>query len=251
MPGLIIPDQDNNTLGFFKFYLNDGSGEQDMGTIIAGKLTYGKKVFDIYDGSTYNPTARNIFTEPPLWTVSLIDAHPTIMAILLGYDTSDVSAGTQAVSAEAVTLGLKDIWKSLSHGQGTESPISDVVVNGVGGTPTYVENTDYKVDYAGGRVAALTPLASTSVEIDYKYTTQDAKKISIGKGRIDKTYAVRAVHTFPDKETWTIIIYKANIISSFDAAFQLEPHMSFPFEISGLQDDTHSNEEFGYFEITT
>jgi hypothetical protein len=93
-----------------------------------------------------------------------------------------------SVSDEDVTADL-DAWVSLDYKRVTPGT---VVVTSDGGGTTYVEGTDYVVDYAGGQLKALSAgdiSDGASLDVDYSYTAiRKGEMAAIERGEINLTY---------------------------------------------------------------
>jgi len=262
------PNDGNKTVGYVDAYFDPGTGEVSLGTVTAIGIVIPKINIPIYNQGK-NVRSRIQFNEPPVISNRFSDIHWQNIQHLLGLAATDESAGTQQVTDEDV--GSPDItggedhehgyWVSLAHGAGSESPISDVVVEPNGGGAAYTEGTDYIVDYAGGRLSFPNGSSigdSVTLDVDYKYTTQDAKTIQITGGPIDTTGKFRGTHQFRDGRLFTCVIWKVNITGDFDATFVAQADaeaMTMPIEFSALEDpdhlDANSNPVFGYWTMET
>lgn len=99
--------------------------------------------------------------------------------------------GTEATVTQVATpvvdeprTGYKDRWMqlgaSLTNPTGVRA-VSSVVVTGVGGTPTYVLNTDYELDAAMGRIRPITAGAITdglALLVDYTPAANSRTRIA-------------------------------------------------------------------------
>ncbi len=97
-----------------------------------------------------------------------------------GYSTS--------VTDEVVTGGAEDTWYALDFGRIT--PGSVTVTSNPAGT-TYVEGTDYVIDYAAGRIKFLTggSINTNDVLVDYSYTAiRKGEMAVIERGKITLSY---------------------------------------------------------------
>ena len=86
-------------------------------------------------------------------------------------DTATLAQTGSTVTAEEIASVLQGRYYALANRQ-----VSLVTMTGTGGTPTYVENDDYKVDAVTGRIyivegGAITD--GTDIEVDYTYGTID------------------------------------------------------------------------------
>lgn len=95
----------------------------------------------------------------------------------LGND-SDVSVTGAAVTDESITA-LLDAWVPLAHFN-LDDTVSVVVTTDPAGT-TYVEDTDYEVDYVNGMIKCLSTGAISQDEallVDYTYQSSSGYKIT-------------------------------------------------------------------------
>lgn len=93
------------------------------------------------------------------------------LAMALFGDTATLAQTGSTVTAEEIASVLQGRYYALANRQ-----VSLVTMTGTGGTPTYVENDDYKVDAVTGRIyivegGAITD--GTDIEVDYTYGTID------------------------------------------------------------------------------
>ncbi|MGW8177525.1 MAG: phage tail tube protein [bacterium] len=85
------------------------------------------------------------------------------------YGTGSTVAAS-SVADENIT-GYHDKWTALS-----KVDVSSVAVAGSGGTPSYVENTDYVVDTAAGAIKVLSTGSisdGATLEVDFDYAAQE------------------------------------------------------------------------------
>jgi len=107
-----------------------------------------------------NLVAANVFD------VGTIETSPT----RLYYETTTGESGYAVdVTDEVETAGAEDTWYSLSHGRIT--PGSVTVTSNPAGT-TYVEGTDYVINYADVKIKALTAgsINANDLLVDYSYS---------------------------------------------------------------------------------
>lgn len=105
-----------------------------------------------------NLVSANIFD------VGVIATSPT----RLYYEVTTGETGyAVTVTDEVVTGGAEDVWYDLAHGRIT--PATVVVTSNPAGT-TYVEGTDYVINYADGKIKFLTPgsIGANDVLVDYQ-----------------------------------------------------------------------------------
>jgi hypothetical protein len=105
-----------------------------------------------------NLVAANIFD------VGVIETSPT----RLYYETTTGETGyAVTVTDEVVTGGAEGVWYDLAHGRITPGTV--VVTSNPAGT-TYVEATDYVINYADGKIKFLEPgsIGANDVLVDYQ-----------------------------------------------------------------------------------
>lgn len=108
-----------------------------------------------------NLVAANIFD------VGTIETSPTH----LFYETTTGESGYSVdITDEEVTGGEEGVWYSLAHGRIT--PASVTVTSNPAGT-TYVEGTDYVINYADGKIKFLAAgsIGANDVLVDYSYSS--------------------------------------------------------------------------------
>jgi len=105
--------------------------------------------------------AANIFD------VGTIETSPT----RLFYETTTGESGYAVdITDEVEVAGAEEVWYNLSHGRIT--PGSVTVTSNPAGT-TYVEGTDYVLNYADGKIKALSAgsIGANDVLVDYSYSS--------------------------------------------------------------------------------
>lgn len=117
---------------------------------------------------------RTILTEllPTLVATSIfdvqsVDATPIVN---IGYETYQNETGVALTVTDEAVTSHDDTWVSLAHQHLTFGTV--VLTSSPAGT-TYIEDTDYVVDYLGGRVMTLAGGAindATALLIDYGYS---------------------------------------------------------------------------------
>lgn len=115
--------------------------------------------------------------KPASVSITLNDLKVENLAMVLFGDISDINITGAAVTAEALTASL-DKWVELDYRNITAL---SVTVTDSTGVTTYVEGTDYEVDYSLGMVMALSAGAITASEallVDYTYGNLTGKKIA-------------------------------------------------------------------------
>lgn len=91
------------------------------------------------------------------------------LAMALFGDNATLDQTGASVTDESITGVLQDRFYDLS-----KRSVSNVVVTGTGGTPTYVAGTDYYVDTVAGRIYIIVGGAitdGTDILVDFDYAT--------------------------------------------------------------------------------
>lgn len=130
---------------------------------------------------------------PSLVAANIFDTGVTdVSPMRLFFETFSGETGysTSIGSSETVALTLQDTWYDMAHGRVTPGT---VVVKNVAENTTYVENTDYAINYAEGKIKSLTGgsiLAATSIHITaYSYTAiRQGEMAPIERGKITLSY---------------------------------------------------------------
>jgi hypothetical protein len=116
-----------------------------------------------------------------IFDVGIMNASPE----LLYFETFTGESGyTGSVANEVVTGGAEGVWYALDHGRITPGTV--VVTSNPAGT-TYVEDEDYQIDYAAGRIRFLTAgdIGANDVLVDYDYTAiRQGEMAPIERGKI-------------------------------------------------------------------
>lgn len=120
-----------------------------------------------------------------IFDVGVIDTSPT----RLYFEAFSGETGyTDTVTDEVVTGGAEETWYDLAYGRVTPGTV--VVTSNPAGT-TYVEGTDYVIDYAAGRIKFLTAgsINTNDVLVDYGYTAvRKGEMAVIERGKITLSY---------------------------------------------------------------
>jgi hypothetical protein len=122
-------------------------------------------------------TATVAIPKPSELKVKIANFDRTSLAMALMGDDADLSTGGGTITDEVVT-GKLGSYADLAHRNLTAA---SVVVTNSGATVTYVENTDYTINYALGMLMAITGGAITADEalkIDYAYGAISGFKVS-------------------------------------------------------------------------
>lgn len=136
--------------------------------------------------------------------VVMKSAKPAHLVRAIGGAVTTKAAGS--ASAEAVK-GYHDKFTPLAH-----IKVSAVVVNGSGGTPTYVKDTDYTEHLAEGMIETLSTGSITeglALEIDYDYAAQ--KHITANPVDQDLVLICPAINRARDSKRGRLTLYKINL----------------------------------------
>lgn len=129
-------------------------------------------------------------------------------ALALMGDVSALAQGSGSVSAEAVAGVLQGYYYKLAYRQ-----VSAVVVNGTGGTPTYVAGTDYEVDAVTGRIYIIPGGSITDaidLEVDYDYAADTSETVRGGTSSTIEGL-VRFIGDPSQGPKWEVEVWKASI----------------------------------------
>lgn len=235
------------------FFVNRGSGEVNLGNVLLFGVTLEKEILPVKSGKSNRAVDVKEWLQDMPLKVSMNDHTWENFQEIMGIDATTESPGTQAVTAEELLLtGVA--WSSLDHGTGSESPITAVTVKGSGGTPTYIEDTDYSVDYPGARIRRITGGGisdPSTVEVDYSYVTLTAKKIKVSKNQVDTQAAVRYSHALANGETLEIKLYNAYVSEDIEVQHTMDGGLAeWTVTWRAMQVDAQTGEELGYIRFT-
>ena len=159
----------------------------------------------------------------------------------LGDGKTVISQVSGAAVDEAVAAKL-DRWAKVDFRE-----ISSVVVNGPGGTPTYVLTTDYLLDLETGRVMALSTgsiSADEALEISYNYVAWTSFKIrAITDPKI--TGLIRFIGTPDFGPEWELEFWKVKLVLDGEVPLIGEDITQISFTGEMLKDEAnHPTEPF-------
>jgi len=138
-----------------------------------------------------------------------------------------VSIGFRSVKPSHLKLALQGALTSKAAGSVTNevhtayldkftplehTNVSSVVVTGAGGTPTYVENTDYIVHADEGLIEFIsggTITDGTAVEIDYSYAAQ--QHVKVAPQNKDKFLVFNGINTANNDKRVRVELYKVQL----------------------------------------
>lgn len=113
--------------------------------------------------------------KPSEISVALRNGSKEGVALALMGSYTDLTAGGGTITDEAVTAKL-GYWVELANRNLTAA---SVVVTDDGATVTYVEGTDYEINYALGMIKALATITDAqSLKVDYAHGAVDGWKVS-------------------------------------------------------------------------
>lgn len=128
--------------------------------------------------ATYGQVLDSVpIKKPASISITLNDLKVENLAMVLFGDISDINITGAVITDEALTARL-DKWVELAYRNVTAA---SVTVTDSAGVTTYVEDTDYEVDYSLGMIKALSSGAITEAEallVDYTYGNLTGKKIA-------------------------------------------------------------------------
>lgn len=137
-------------------------------------------------------------------SITLASVKPEHLAIALDGSTSTV-AGTSVL--DEAHIAYLDKFTPVQ-----KTKISAVVVTGAGGTPTYVENTDYILHADKGMVEFIpggTITDAAPVLVDYDFASQSS--IKTNPGNRERYIVFAGMNTADDNKQTRCEIYKAKI----------------------------------------
>lgn len=153
------------------FYLReaDVAGEfRPIGLVDTGTLTFNETVDRLKDVRRSSGGSASVDREIESGELALTMREGTPENFAIGWLATQAAVASGAVTAQAHTVAGGD-YVYVGH-----TDISNVVVTGTGGTPTYVLNTDYTVNESGIFIVPGGALnTSTAIEIDFDYGAQD------------------------------------------------------------------------------
>jgi len=141
-------------------------------------------------GNVYNNDADNF--------ALALNATRTVVA------QSASSASAYAIST-AVRGGVYSLGRTASLYGGHHS-VSNVVVNGSGGTPTYTVDTDYKVDAEAGLlyITEDSTINGVDLEVDYDYAAKSSDQIVPSDGVKYYQVMIRESNPVGPDDVWLV-----------------------------------------------
>ena len=120
-----------------------------------------------------------------IFDVQMTNTAPTTN---IWYEAFTAESGLHnAISAESRVITALNTWYDLAH---KFVEIGTVVVTASGGSPTYVNGTDYVMDYMNGRIMALATISGgDTVKVTYHYDAiREGEMSAIQQGKQALTY---------------------------------------------------------------
>jgi hypothetical protein len=105
-------------------------------------------------------------------TITLTNLNPANVARLTAGKATDVTGGTQ--TAEAHTVGAQGSFVKFDH---VPDMNNTVTVTGTGGTPSYVEGTDYELKNGG--IVILEGAIAAAATIEVNYTSLNSRTVEM------------------------------------------------------------------------
>lgn len=120
-------------------------------------------------------------------------------------------------------------------------------------TAALVENTDYVIDYEGGKYRFINPAltAGQNFALLYQYRRFDNTKVLLGESLPTIEARVRLVHQFPDQRELTVVFHRASVsMDSASLEFQDDDWIGTELTLDALQTlNPQDIGKFGYYEI--
>ena len=158
-------------------------------------------------------------------SLTLVAIPPPLLARVFYGEAAETSVTGDSVVDEVITfVATTGIQQALAHSHITAA---SVVVQDVTDTTTYVEGTDYTIDYTAGRIVRLEDGdigATDVVHIDYDY---DSYTLTTIRGGVQPQQTFRITGDMlnrPDLQDMQMEIYEANLSTDGDVdLFSSEP----------------------------
>jgi hypothetical protein len=171
-------------------------------------------------------TASIALPKPAELAVTISDFNRESLAFGLMGDDAVYTASSGSVTDEAVTADL-DVYVPLAHKHVTSGTV--VVTNSAAST-TYVENTDYEINYAFGMIKAITGGAITdaqSLKVDYTHAAASGFQIN-GSTKPQVLGALRLDgRNLADDKKIIVEVYSALLVSDAEIDFMADDFVQF------------------------
>lgn len=157
-------------------------------------------------------------------TIGFRSVKPSHLAKILQGALTTVAGASATAQPHVVNLGK---MSRMSHVK-----ISAVAVKGVGGTPTYVLDTDYKVHPDEGLIEWLsggTVTEALAVEIDYTYAAQ--QHLAVNPENADKYLVFSGMNTANNNKQQRVELYKVQLDPGAMDLISDEPQ---PMNVNGV-----------------
>jgi len=182
--------------------------------------------------------------EPVVSSGSLVDKTASFES--LTFAVSAGSPGIQRVKLGASAARVMPVTISGSE----DAP----VVKSSDELTTYVENTDYIVDYTTGwvyRNPGGSIGSGATVKVKYKYTPVAGKRIDLGKGYSQLTFKLEFIHTNPNtQKKIQVVMWKAAVKPEFDFSFGDSEELALTPTFTATDDsDINPDNPYGYIYI--
>ena len=170
-----------------------------------------------------------VLPQPPELTLALRDVPVEVLAMAFGGDVQSLSEGAQTVTDESVTARLGK-WVDLQY---RNVNASSVVVTDSTGTTTYVEGTDYEINYRLGMLRALSGGAITDVQdllVDYATSAVSGQRIqAMTRSQIKASIVVDGVNMADNNRQVRAEIFRATLAPDGALDLMAEEHITASF----------------------
>jgi len=206
------------------------------------KLTVEKAVLEA--GSPLMPIRVEPIRMGALLEVELIEMNPTRIARALGIGTvADAIASSPSVVDEEVEIQ----GKYFHHLAGYDITPATVVVTSNDATPvSYVEDTDYVIDYDNGLIRRTTTGSITSgdtILVDYDWSKPATSTLKVGSESSVDHRPLKYVVPMPDEKRLTFRMWMAAPQDVGDLPFQSEDFTKITISFIALADRTKTPEQ--------
>lgn len=148
------------------------------------------------------------FSQSLKFTLTDIDKDNLILAMY--GEGSVISQTAGSVTDEVVTV-IKGRWVPLARRKIKSSPA--VVVTDSAGTTTYVNGTDYNIDYESGRILALDAgsISNGDVKVDYSYDAYTGYKVDANRQQLIEAELRFVGRDIAMGRNVEVVVYKVSI----------------------------------------
>ena len=170
-----------------------------------------------------------VLPQPPELTLALRDVPVEVLAMAFGGDVQSLSEGAQTVTDESVTARLGK-WVDLQY---RNVNASSVTVTDSTGTTTYVEGTDYEINYRLGMLRALSGGAITDGQnllVDYATSAVSGQRIqAMTRSQIKARIVVDGVNMADNNRQVRAEIFRATLAPDGALDLMSEEHITASF----------------------